>query len=410
MERRPDTHHWLTAKRLVVYPRILVVLLALAFVFVPGRSKQRIDLNGGPLGNDFITFWAASAAALHGHAADAYDAARILPYERLAVPACTHVFGWFYPPSFFLLISPMALMPYLVAYALFMTATVSLYVVVLRRIVRGSTAMWCLAAFSGLWINIMDGQNGLLTALLAGAGILCLNRRPWLAGVVIGLLAIKPHLALLFPIALLAIGAWRTIAAAAATAFAFTAAGVAVLGHGTFKAWLASLRLATLLLREGGLPWEKMPTVFAMARMSHLPLGVADTLQGIVAIAATCAIWRVWRGSPEWPVRGAALMSATFLISPYVFDYDLAWLAFPIAWLAVTGGQQGWQRGERETLIAAWILPLVSTPIASATHIEVAPFVAFSLLWLTLRRATGISRPISYQQLAPAIAWFAPGS
>jgi hypothetical protein len=313
----------------------------------------------------------------------------------------------FYPPSFFLLILPLAWMPYVTAYIVFMVASVSSYIAVLRRIVRGSTAMWCVAAFSGLWIDVMDGQNALLTATLAGAGILCLKRRPWLAGVFIGLLAIKPHLALLFPVALVAAGAWRTILSAAATALAVTASGVAALGESTLKAWLGSLRLASSLLENGGLPWNKMPTIFAIARMWHMPPVPAATLQAIAALAASCAVWRVWRRSPDWPVRGAALMSATFLVSPYVFDYDLAWLAFPIAWMAMTGVRERWQRGEREILALAWILPLVSTPIASATHIQVAPFVLFGLLWLTLRRSANSAKaadPVHEAMLTPATA------
>jgi len=65
----------------------------------------------------------------------------------------------------------------------------------------------------------------LLTAALAGAALLSLERRPILAGVFIGLLAIKPHLALLFPVALIAIGAWRTLLAAAVTGTTFIFVG-----------------------------------------------------------------------------------------------------------------------------------------------------------------------------------------
>jgi len=247
--------------------------------------------------------------------------------------------------------------------------------------------MWLLAGFSAVWINFMHGQNGFLTAALAGAGILCLRKRPYLAGVFIGLLAIKPHLALLFPVALVAIGAWRTLATAAATAFALTAAGTAVLGRATLAACLNGLGEARHFLEDGGLPWQKMPTVFAFSRLLGLPVAVAYGLHIVVAVGAALAVWHVWRRCSDWELRGAALMTATFLISPYVFDYDLAWLAFPIAWLALKGIRGGWLGREREILTAAWILPFLMAPIASTISLQIGPFVLIALLWIVVRRA-----------------------
>jgi hypothetical protein len=268
-----------------------------------------------------------------------------------------------------------------------MISTLSGYLLVLRRIVRNDTAMWCLAAFSGLWLNLFHGQNAFLTAALAGAALLSLERRPILAGVFIGLLAIKPHLALLFPVALIAIGAWRTLLAAAVTGTTFIAVGTAVLGIATLKACLASISYARLFLENGYLPWSKMPTVFAFLRLLRMPVAGAYILHALVSAVAVLAVWRVWRGSCDCQLRGAALMTATFLISPYVFDYDLAWLAFPIAWLALAGLRDGWLRGEREVLVAAWILPLLMNPIAKATSVQIAPFVLGAMLWMTMRRA-----------------------
>jgi len=386
--------HWLNRQRLTVYPRMVLVVMGvigIAWVLV---AKQHIDLKGKPLGYDFITFWAASHLALAGHAADAYNISRIFAAEKLAVPASNAVFVWYYPPSFFLLVAPLALLPYFTAYWVFILSTLAGYVAVFRQVLRGSMAMWCLAAFSGVWMNLFHGQNAFLTAPLAAAGILCLKRRPALAGVFIGLLAVKPHLALLFPVALIAIGAWRTIVTAAITAVAFTAAGTAVLGTATLKACLGSLTFARFFLETGALPWAKMPTVFAFMRMLGAPVAAAYVLHGIVAIAAAFAIWRVWRRCENCELRGAALMTATFLISPYAFDYDLAWLAFPIAWLVIDGLRHGWLPFERETLITVWWLPLVMAPIAEATHIQTGPFLLCALLWITLRRA-GIGRRVA---------------
>jgi hypothetical protein len=382
-----DDRHWLNRKRIVVYPRLFVTIFVLTSIGWLLLSKHMIDPGGKPLGYDFITYYAASKLALAGHAADAYSLPLIFQAEKLIVPANDKMFAWYYPPAFYLLVLPLALLPYLVAYASFVLATLAGYVFVFRRILKDNTAMWCLAAFSGLWINLLHGQNAFLTAAFAASALICLPRRPVLAGVFIGLLAVKPHLALLFPVALIAIGAWRAIAAAIVTAASFTALGTAVLGVATLKAGVASLANARIFLEGGNLPWVKMPTVFALLRLWGVPIHTAYFFHIAVAILAVAIVWHLWRHSPDWGLRSAALMTATFLVSPYLFDYDLAWLAFPIAWLVVIGVRDGWLPGEREVLVAAWLLPFLMAPIAKVIVIQPGPFVLGAMLWIMLQRA-----------------------
>jgi hypothetical protein len=382
----PDAH-WLNRRRLSHYPLIiLTAFIVIAVVWVL-RSKDMVDLKGKPLGYDFITFWAASHLGLAGHPADAYNIRSLFNAEQIAVPASHSIFVWYYPPAFYLVILPLALLPYLAAYWGFMLSTLGCYLLVFRRVVNNKAAWWCLAAFSGLWMNFFHGQNAFLTAALAGAALLCLERRPIIAGLFIGLLAIKPHLALLFPVALIAIGAWRTFITAAVTAIGFTAIGTAVFGTATLKACLGSLGYARHFLEVGFLPWGKMPTVFAFLRLLGMPITGAYIIHGIFAVGAVIAVWRVWRNSKDWQLRGAILMTATFFVSPYLFDYDLAWLAFPIAWLALGGLRDGWLRGDREVLMVAWLLPMFMAPIAGAVSIQLGPFVLGALLFITMRRA-----------------------
>ena len=384
--------HWLDRERLSNYPKIFVLVYLIVSIAWVLLSQNMVDQKGKPLGYDFITFWAASYLGLAGHGQDAYNMSFLFKAEQIAVPASQMLFLWYYPPSFFLVILPLALLPYVAAYWTFMFATLSCYVVVFRRIVHNSTAMWCLAAFSGLWMNLFHGQNAFLTAALAGAALLCLEQRPILAGVFIGLLVIKPHLAVLFPIALVACGAWRTFATAGITAFAFLSIGTAALGTSTLKASLASFDSARLNLESGVLPWHKMPSVFAFLRLLGIPVTAAYFVHFVVAVIGVIAVWHVWRCCRDSQLRCAALMTATLLVSPYVFDYDLAWLAFPIAWLALTGLQNGWLYGDREVLFAAWILALFMGPIAGAVSLQIGPFVLGALLWITMRRAQACLR------------------
>ena len=155
--------------------------------------------------------------------------------------------------------------------------------------------------------------------------------------------------------------------------------------------FLGNLGYARRFLENGFLPFKKMPTIFAFVRLLGMPVSWAYVIHCAFAVGAVIIVWIVWRRSQNRNLRSAALMTATFLVSPYAFDYDLAWLAFPIAWLALDGLRNGWLRGEREVLVVAWLLPILMVPIATALSLLVGPIVLCCLLWITVRRANAAS-------------------
>jgi hypothetical protein len=381
--------HWISEQTLKVYPRmVFAVMLAVAFGWFHGAAHG-VDSNGKPIGYDFITYYAASKMALAGHAAEAYSVPAIAAVEHGLVPASADKFAWYYPPTFYLLIVPLGLLPYAAALALFVGLGLAAYVVVLRRVIRGTDAMWCLAGFAGLWLNLLQGQNGFLTAALAGGALLAMEEHPALGGVLVGLLAIKPHLALLFPVALVAARMWKTLAVAAVTAAAFVGLGTWALGVATLRACVGSLPTARMYLEDGQLPWAKMPTVFAMLRTAHVPLMAAYAVHAVVALGAVAAVWRVWSRTRDGQLRGAVLMAATFLVSPYIFDYDMAWLAFPIAWMALVGMREGWRRWDREVLVLVWVLPMLMAAVAAEIVVQPAVLGIVALVWVVVRRVRG---------------------
>src|SRR5207248_624969 len=103
--------------------------------------------------------------------------------------------------------------------------------------------------------NLLDGQNAFLTAALAGFALLWLDRRPLAAGVAIGFLAIKPQLAVLFPLALLAEGRWRTMAVAALTVLALSVASLAAFGWEDWAAFVRHLPATQAMGESGAVPW-----------------------------------------------------------------------------------------------------------------------------------------------------------
>ena len=80
------------------------------------------------------------------------------------------------------------------------------------------------------------------------------------------------------------------------------------------------------------------------------------------------------------------------LVTPYLFDYDYALLAIPIALLAMDGYVRGWLSYERGVLAIAWVMPLVAVGLADATSIQIGPICVAALFAIAARRALAFGR------------------
>ena len=128
-------------------------------------------------------------------------------------------------------------LPYGWGLSIWLAASLAAYLAALRAILPRPETPLIALAFPAVFVNIGHGQNGFLTAALLGGALHLLDRRPWLAGVLIGLLAYKPQFGVLIPVALLAAGRWRTIGAAVATVAALLAVSFVMLGGGVWHAF-----------------------------------------------------------------------------------------------------------------------------------------------------------------------------
>jgi hypothetical protein len=71
---------------------------------------------------------------------------------------------------------------------------------------------------------------------------------------------------------------------------------------------------------------------------------------------------------------------------PHLFNYDLTWLGLPFAWMAVQGVRDGWLRGERTTLVCAWLSPLVLENVAKLIGPNLGVLVPIVLLGFLVQR------------------------
>jgi hypothetical protein len=377
---------WLNERRLRDYPRIFVAIFAIAGIVWIALSDGVVDAKGKPLGYDFITFYSAAEVARDHGAPAAYDLGAMRAAQLAIAPGTEQPYAWHYPPTFLLLVLPLALLPYFAALAGMLAATLVVYLAVLKRIAPHPLTLMLALAFPATFLNLFHGQNGFLNAALLGAALLALKPRPILSGVLFGLLSYKPHLGLLVPLALLAGGHWRTIAAAAATTLAFAGLSLAAFGPDSWLAFVDNMPFLRRILEDGNLPWPKMPTAFAALRLLGGPIPLAYAGQAVAALVAAAAVIWTWRRPAPLPVKAAVLVSATLLASPYSFDYDLTLLGLVVAWLGWIGVQTGFRSGEKPALLLAWLSPALATPIAAVSGLQLGPVLLLWLLACGLRR------------------------
>ena len=163
-------------------------------------------------------------------------------------------------------------------------------------------------------------------------------------------------------------------------------AAVLALGASSVTYWFDGMSLVGAAIDAEALPVHKFVTPYTSFRLLGVPEVPALLIHLCVALPVTWVVWRLWRRTTDRGVRGASLVVATFLVSPYAADYDLAVLAFPIAWMALLGLRDGWLRGDRNLLVTAWVLPWVTAPVAVFTHLGITPVVLALLLWQLWKR------------------------
>ncbi len=379
--------HWLNKRRLKAYPWLFLV----AFAMIAGtwvvRSDVGLDVEGKPLGYDFVSFWSASSLALEGEAEASYQPERILEAGRLAIPDLDTQFIWSYPPTFHLVVLPLALVPFIWSYLLWFLVWLVPFVAVIRRLAPAPETLMLALAFPGTLLNLAQGQNGLMVAALFGAAMLLLGRRPVLAGILIGLLSCKPQFGLLIPIALIFGRHWTAFAAATLTTLVFAAVSLFAFGAQDWLAFFANLEFATAVLEDGRLPWAKMPSLFATLRLLGAPVDWAYAAQAAMALGAAVTVALVWWRPVPLPLAAAVLTSGSLLVSPHLNDHDLALLAVPIALIAWHAHQEGWRRGEREILAVAWLAPVITALVAEPTHLQVGFPCLLALFALAVKRA-----------------------
>lgn len=373
--------------RLLAYGYTFPVFYAAFFLYLYWHGLWLANESGALVYHDFTCFWVAGWQALHGETASLYDQAAFKEVlDNSAGFGRSPDTLLSYPPTFTLLLVPLAMLPYIAAFLTWESVTLICCITVVYLIVRRQPAISLMLASPFAAWNFLIGQNGFLSASLLGASLLLLGPRPVLAGVFIGCLTYKPQFGILLPVALIAARQWAACGSAAVTAVFLGAASVAAFG---IDSWIAFPRA---LFAQGSGTMFASPdwgflfqTVYGLVLVLHGGAALAWLAQGAAAAGVGIIVWLVWRSPVRYALKAATLSTAGLIATPYALAYDLATIAIPVAFLASDQIRCGLLRGEQTTMIALFVASLAVIPTTGKA--PVGALILVALLYLILRRA-----------------------
>jgi arabinofuranan 3-O-arabinosyltransferase len=374
--------------RLNAYGYTLGAFYAVFFLYLYWLGLWLLNKSGIPVYHDFTNIFVAGWQALHGEAASVYDSVEHLKAQDALVGTGHTLFSdWAYPPTHFLILAPLALLPYVAAFLIFEFLTLLGCMAILYLIVRRASAIALLVASPFTAWNFLIGQNGFLTASLLGGSLVFLERRPVLAGLFAGCLTYKPQFGILLPIAFVAAGEWRAIASATVTAVMLAGVSLAVFGGGIWGEFAGGLgAFSTGLFSVGpDAYWGVLQTVYGFIRWSGGGSGLAWLGQAVTTCSVAAIVWLVWRSRARYALKAATLAAAALCATPKVLAYDLAAVAIPIAFLAQDQLRRGLLRGEQTIALVSFAASLSVIPTVGRAPVGAA--ILLTLLCLILRRA-----------------------
>lgn len=310
---------------------ILVVLAMLAVISaIQFQAPHTIGMQ--KVLTDYDAFHIAGLLALDGRAEDAYRFETMLAAQR-EFTGTVSMMPWTYPPPFTLFVAGMANLPIGVGFLLFISATLMLYLTVLRRIAGIYWPGVLIVMLPTLPLLMRTGQNGFLTGGLIGLFLLAFFRRKPGAGLPLGLMVIKPHLAVAIALITLVERRWQTIAIAAATVAVLLLVPTWVFGLGIWSAFLEGVAQSSGFLAEGQYKLFRMTSLYATAHTLGAGSGPAMAIQVAGAILAIAVVLLARRRQVAPHRLAAAICCATVFISPYNYDYDLTIFGLAVAFV-----------------------------------------------------------------------------
>jgi hypothetical protein len=387
---------------------LILLLLALPTLWTAQRiwsafPHSILTLNHSTVIQDYIVMWVSGRIALAGQLHALARMASFNGWIAALLGPGIDTYYWLYPPHMLLLSVPLALLPPFASLALWTALTLSLLWIAMHfagipRLIRVAVLL-----SPASLENIVDGQNGaLLTAGMVG-GLALAGRWPWLAGLFVSVLTLKPQMALVVPVCLLASRNWRTLAWAALFSAAWAGLSVLCFGIGPWLDYVTSIipQAKALHLGMDSVPFGTLylqnlvVTPFAAIRSAGGSAALAEAMQLCITLAVFGLVWRLW--SPHSTVtpamRLAFALAVVPLVTPYAMTYDMIGPALACAIMLSAGPAP---RGAAYTVmvacaaVLAWAWPGLAIYAGLVFRMPGLGAAAFALLAMAIwRQARG---------------------
>lgn len=341
-----------------------------AFLFSPYLTDMlRPDFNAHDyfFGTDFQNIWTSARLAIEGKISTLSD---LSAYQQ-ELPFKTPGFNWSYPLHLLLLALPLGLIGYAAAYTVWsLGGLAAVTAIVAKQAPRAISPLIIIAltlTSPATLTNFMTGQTGFFTAALFMGGFYFARRGQQIpAGILFGILTVKPQLGLLIPFALIVLRQWKAIAAASVTALTLMGISLAIWG---IEAWQAYLNLNGLHLFNihRDMPDQPgsylMASIYAGLRNSGASFGLSITVQAVLSLLTLVAVCRALHRDGLTDRNMLILCLGTVMATPYAHGYDYVMVAG--AMIVYAFSRTGAQPLSRDTVEYAafsllWALPLLT--------------------------------------------------
>ncbi|MBM7066700.1 glycosyltransferase family 87 protein [Actibacterium sp. 188UL27-1] len=348
---------------------------------ITGEISDMLDPGCIDVSVDFAVFWGAGHLAAMGEPLAAFSVNRI--YEANDATCPPDWFPFLHPPAFLALMTPLGVLPFPVAWIIFSGVSFAVYAAALGPFCKASPSAWVALACAPAVIPVLAvGQFTLLWAGVFLAAFAALRAdRPWSAGILIGVLTLKPTLGLMIPAALIAIGAWRATAGAAMTSVILNVAATLIYGP-AYWTNLVDIYTQHAARLEETLPLlDLMTSIPALLTRLGISYETAVTLQWGLSALLAGAVFVIWRSKEiGFDAKMAALAAATCLATPYFWHYDAGLLAVVALFLL----RSDKVLGTPLTMVAAvllWMGPAlpIFVPVAPAA-VMIPPLIGMAVI------------------------------
>lgn len=387
--RAASTRWTLNYHRARAHARIVSAIFWATVVIATFATPGIRNLANHLKGEDFVQIYTLAHAAFEGHYPTLRTYSTFHARQVELVPeSAPERYLPVYPPTAAMMFRPFAALSYGWAALAWAALSIAVYGLVVwgswrperDLLADRSFVVAAGAAFPPFILLILYGQTTtipLAAFFLAWAALRA--GRPFIAGLALGLLSVKPQFAIAICLVLALTTSWRILLGMGLAVLAQVSLVAWMLGIQALEAYLETvrgIRSVEYLLEPSG--W-RMHSIRTLTRLIPEPAG--ELLWGVSSLILIVLAARVWRSRAPVGPRFGILVIASVLVNPHLFAYDAVVLVLPFIWIG------GWiERTLPPMRRAFWqavygIAALILLPTAFVIYVQLSVILLLWLFW-----------------------------